>query len=290
MVIIENKYFSIPQICRSGQCFRLDPVSVDTYEMVASDRYLRIRVEDRASSGAADGEAGKKDEPGRTVLYCSQDEYESFWKRYFDLENSYEGYLAGIDPEDEYLRTAAQFGSGIRILRQDVWEMIITFILSQQNNIPRIKRLIREVSEKYGQKMEAADGTLYDAFPTPGRLAETPEEELRALKLGYRSRYICGTARMIADGEVKLDELKNMGHSEARAELMKLPGIGGKVADCICLFALHQMDAFPVDTHIQKVLDARYGGKFPFEKYKGCAGVMQQYIFYYDLNSGSDIH
>lgn len=131
--------------------------------------------------------------------------------------------------------------------------------------------------------METADGKLYDAFPTPKQLADASEEELRALKLGYRSRYICGTARMIADGEVKLDELKNMDYPEARAELMKFPGIGGKVADCICLFALHQMDAFPVDTHIQKVLDTRYGGKFPFEKYKGCAGVMQQYIFYYDL-------
>ena len=215
MVTIEDKYFSIPQICRSGQCFRLDPVSEDTYEMIAS-------------------EAGKKDDPVRTVLYCSPEEYESFWKRYFDLDTSYEDYLAGIDPEDGYLRTAARFGSGIRILRQDVWEMIITFILSQQNNIPRIKGLIRAVSEKYGQKMEAWDGTLYDAFPTPGRLAEASEEELRALKLGYRSRYICGTARMITNGEVKLDELQNMGHPEARTELMRLPGIGGKVAS-VCL-------------------------------------------------------
>lgn len=95
---------------------------------------------------------------------------------------------------------------------------------------------------------------------------------------------------MITNGEVKLDELQNMGHPEARTELMRLPGIGGKVADCICLFALHQMDAFPVDTHIQKVLDARYGGKFPFDKYKGCAGVMQQYIFYYDLNRDPGVH
>ena len=290
MVTIEDKYFSIPQICRSGQCFRLDPVSEDTYEMIASDRYLRIKVENQGPSGSADDKAGKKDDPVRTVLYCSPEEYESFWKRYFDLDTSYEDYLAGIDPEDGYVRTAARFGSGIRILRQDVWEMIITFILSQQNNIPRIKGLIRAVSEKYGQKMEAWDGTLYDAFPTPGRLAEASEEELRALKLGYRSRYICGTARMITNGEVKLDELQNMGHPEARTELMRLPGIGGKVADCICLFALHQMDAFPVDTHIQKVLDARYGGKFPFDKYKGCAGVMQQYIFYYDLNRDSGVH
>ena len=172
-------------------------------------------------------------------------------------------------------------------MRQDVWEMIITFILSQQNNIPRIKGLIRAVSGKYGQKIESADGRVYNAFPSPERLSAATEEELRALKLGYRSRYICGTARMIAEGKVRPEELQNMEYKKAREELMKLPGIGGKVADCICLFALHHLDAFPVDTHIQKVLDARYGGRFPFEKYKGCAGVMQQYIFYYDLNKGS---
>ena len=285
MVTIENQYFSIPQICMSGQCFRLNPVSGDTYELIASDRYLRIKVEEGAPSGAADGVEGRKGGTERTVLYCSSEEYESFWKRYFDLDTSYEEYLAGIDPKDEYLRTAAWFGSGIRILRQDVWEMIITFILSQQNNIPRIKGLIQAVSGKYGKKIETEDGRMYNAFPTPDELSSAAEEELRALKLGYRSRYICGTARMIASGEVDLEQVKKMDYLTARAELMRLPGIGGKVADCICLFALHHMDAFPVDTHIQKVLDARYGGKFPFEKYRGCAGVMQQYIFYYDLNN-----
>ena len=120
MVTIENQYFSIPQICMSGQCFRLNPVSGDTYELIASDRYLRIKVEEGAPSGAADGVEGRKGGTERTVLYCSSEEYESFWKRYFDLDTSYEEYLAGIDPKDEYLRTAAWFGSGIRILRQDV--------------------------------------------------------------------------------------------------------------------------------------------------------------------------
>lgn len=272
MVTIENQCFSVSQICRSGQCFRLDPAGDGSYELIAGERFLKISAD---SAGAS----------GKTVLYCSREEYESFWKEYFDMDTSYEKYLAGIDPEDEYLRAAAQFGSGIRILKQDVWEMIITFILSQQNNIPRIKGLIQAVSGKYGKKIETEDGRMYNAFPTPDELSSAAEEELRALKLGYRSRYICGTARMIASGEVDLEQVKKMDYLTARAELMRLPGIGGKVADCICLFALHHMDAFPVDTHIQKVLDARYSGKFPFEKYRGCAGVMQQYIFYYDLNN-----
>lgn len=272
MVTIENQCFSVSQICRSGQCFRLDPAGDGSYELIAGERFLKI---------SADG----AEAPGQTVLCCSREEYESFWKEYFDMDTSYEEYLAGIDPADEYLRAAAQFGCGIRILKQDVWEMIITFILSQQNNIPRIKGLIRSLCGKYGEKIETEEGRMYNAFPTPDELSSAAEEELRALKLGYRSRYICGTARMIASGEVDLEQVKKMDYPTARAELMRLPGIGGKVADCICLFALHHMDAFPVDTHIQKVLDARYGGKFPFEKYRGCAGVMQQYIFYYDLNN-----
>lgn len=271
MVTIDNQYFSVSQICRSGQCFRLDPGEEGIYELIAGDRFLRIKT---------DGDGMTK----KTILYCTREEYESFWREYFDMDTSYDRYLAGIDPEDEYLRAAGQFGSGIRILRQDVWEMIITFILSQQNNIPRIKGLIRAISGKYGKKMETENGVQYDAFPSPEQLAAATEEELRALKLGYRSRYICGTAHMAASEKVDLEQIKKMDYPEAKAELMKFPGIGGKVADCICLFALHHMDAFPVDTHIQKVLDARYSGRFPFEKYRGCAGVMQQYIFYYDLN------
>ena len=266
MVTIENRRFSIPQICESGQCFRLDPTGGDTYELIAGDRWLGLR-------------AGEEE----TVLFCTQEEYEEFWKRYFDLETDYQQYLDRISGDDLYLTEAARFGSGIRILRQDTWEMIITFILSQQNNIRRIKGLIRALSERYGTRCRKPDGTAYYAFPDVQSLAAASEEELREMKLGDRSRYICGAARMIAEGGVDLGSLPEMEYARAREELIKLPGIGRKVADCICLFALHQMDAFPVDTHIQKALDAHYRDGFPFEQYQGCAGVMQQYIFYYDL-------
>ena len=129
----------------------------------------------------------------------------------------------------------------------------------------------------------AIDGMLQQVDPFTEYYPESNMEELREMKLGYRSRYICGAARMIAEGGVDLGSLPEMEYARAREELMKLPGIGRKVADCICLFALHQMDAFPVDTHIQKALDAHYRDGFPFEQYQGCAGVMQQYIFYREL-------
>ena len=279
MVTIDNSCFSIPQICQSGQCFRLDAVSEDTYELLAGGRYLKIRL--RPAGPAS--ERGKPDVYGETELYCTQEEYEKFWKEYFDLTASYEDYIDRIDEADSYLKAAAEFGRGIRILRQDTWEMIVTFILSQQNNIPHIKGLIRALSERYGERRMTPDGGVYYTFPDAGALSRASEEELRELKLGYRSKYICGTARMISEKEIDLEVLKTADYADARAELMRFPGIGGKVADCICLFALHQMDAFPVDTHIKKALELHYPDGFPFEKYKDCAGVMQQYIFYYDL-------
>lgn len=282
MVTIENNCFSIPQICESGQCFRLDAVSEDTYELLAGSRYLKIGIRQKDLAGETDG-SGKADVYGETILYCTQEEYDSFWKEYFDLSVSYSDYIARIDADDDYLRSAAEFGRGIRILRQDTWEMIITFILSQQNNIPRIKGLIRTLSERYGRRKETPDKSVYYTFPEAEALSKATEQELRDLKLGYRSKYICGTAQMVADGRIDLEALRSLDYAEARAELMRLPGIGGKVADCICLFALHQMDAFPVDTHIKKVMELHYPEGFPFERYRGCAGVMQQYIFYYDL-------
>ena len=166
MVTIENRRFSIPQICESGQCFRLDPAGGDTYELIAGDRWLGIR-------------AGEEE----TVLSCPQEEYEEFWKSYFDLETDYQHYLNRISGDDLYLTEAARFGSGIRILRQDTWEMIITFILSQQNNIRRIKGLIRALSERYGTRCRKPDGTAYYAFPDVQSLAAASEEELREMKL-----------------------------------------------------------------------------------------------------------
>ena len=262
------KNFSISQICDSGQCFRMTEEG-DRFIVIAKEHYLEI------------------EQTGDEIKFdCSETEYENYWANYFDLGTDYSSYIGMIQKEDAYLERASQFGTGIRILRQDLWEMIITFIISQQNNIKRIRRCIETISREYGQKCETKNGKIYYAFPEAERLAMVSEEELRACGLGYRSKYIVKTARSIRDGEVNLQEIEKMPYPEAKAELMKLCGIGEKVADCICLFALHQMDAFPVDVHIKRVLEAQYPDGFPLERFQGCAGVMQQYIFYYDLNGG----
>lgn len=259
---------SMRQISESGQCFRMNQVAENRYALVASDRYLEV------------------EQTGDELFFaCTQEEYDGIWREYFDLDNDYGQYRSAVSEQDRYLGAAITFGSGIRILRQNVWEMLISFIISQQNNIKRIRKCIETICERYGEKRYITDSgdAVYYTFPDAQALAHVSEEELRACNLGYRSRYIVSTADSIWRGEVDLEAVKRMGYRQAREELLKLNGVGGKVADCVCLFGLHHMDAFPVDTHIRKAIEEHYPTGFPFEKYAGYAGVMQQYLFYYDL-------
>ncbi len=263
---------NLKKICDSGQCFRMrkkQETEEEVYQILAADRWLEVRQE------------------GETFWFsCDEEEYDTFWREYFDADRDYRAVIGSIDAGDVYLTQAAAYGEGIRILRQDLWEMIVTFIISQQNHIRRIRKCIETVCEAYGSRCTAPDGTIYYAFPTPEQLGRAPEEELRACGLGYRSRYLAETARMILEGEVSLETLSALPVSQAREELLKLCGVGQKVADCICLFALHDLKAFPVDTHIRQVLEAHYPQGFPFGKYPETAGILQQYIFYYDLECG----
>ena len=267
MIKITKENFHPGQICASGQCFRMDPAGERRYALTASAYYLEIE------------ELGD----GSFLFSCTEEEFEKFWRGYFDMDGDYGACIRAIDPGDVYLMDAARFGSGIRILRQDLWEMIVSFIVSQQNNIRRIKKILELLSQRYGTKMTVLQEKEYYAFPRPEELARADEEALRACNLGYRSRYIKSTVNSVLSGEADLEKIKGMCYQEAREELMKLSGVGEKVADCICLFALHHLEAFPVDTHIKKVLKKNYPQGFPFEKYKGSEGILQQYIFYYDL-------
>lgn len=161
--------------------------------------------------------------------------------------------------------------------------MIVSFLISQQNNIPRIRKCIENICREYGEKKENAKGQTYYAFPKPEALAGLDEDALKACNLGYRSKYVVRSARSIVCGEIDLDAILNMSYKKAKEELLKLFGVGVKVADCICLFALHHLQAFPVDTHIHQAMETHYKRGFPKRRYKGVEGVLQQYIFYYEL-------
>lgn len=268
MITVELDNFSLREICQSGQCFRMrETAEKNTYELIAGDKYLKASQE------------------GSIVnFFCSDMEFICYWVPYFDIDVDYGKYIQTVNPRDSYLNAAVQCGSGIRILHQDLWEMIITFLISQQNNIARIRGCIERLCTRYGEKMES-ESTEYYSFPTPEQLSAATEADLRQLGMGYRARYIVETTRSILNGEVSLDRLYQIKYYRtARKELMKLSGVGEKVADCICLFALHHMDAFPIDTHIRQVLDEHYRRGFPNRRYRGMRGIMQQYIFYYELS------
>lgn len=290
MVNITNDNFSIRQICESGQCFRLelleDTISEGKEQKIS--RYTggctgKETIRERYALTAL-GRYLVIEQAGNVVSFgCSEEEFEQLWKNYFDLEEDYAKIIASIDKEDSYLLKAASYGSGIRILHQDLWEMIVSFIISQQNNLKRIRKCIDLLCRKYGEEKCTKSGMIFYTFPGPEALSDALPEDLYACNLGYRSKYIQKTAQAVRNGEVNLEAVLQMDYKAAMEELCRLYGIGVKVANCICLFALHKTEAFPVDTHINKVLKEQYPKGFPFEKYKGYAGTIQQYIFYYDL-------
>lgn len=289
--IIPN--FDLRQIADSGQCFRMKPVNENpecrdgeyAYTVISSGRTLTIMQNQ-----------------DHFTFFCP-DSHMDFWEQYFDLPTDYKAMIAAINPKDSYLTSAARYGSGIRILRQDPWEMIITFIISQQKTIPAIQKLVAALCSRYGAPLEPPlhmDLPLvFHAFPTPEQLNQASLEDLLELKLGYRAKYIKRICEDACSGALDLERLNDMNYSAAMAYLQSFYGIGEKVANCICLFGLHHIEAFPVDTWIKKILLSEYSPdcrgikKIPqtrvcefliekyFSRYKGYAGVMQQYIFFY---------
>ena len=273
----------LKQIADSGQCFRMLPSPAGGYTIVSRGRLLRV-----------------SQEGNRVSFDCPQEDL-SAWLTYFDCATDYAAILTSVDPDDNYLRAAAAAGRGIRILRQDPWEMIITFVISQQKTIPCIRRLVEDISRRWGQKIADGDdkNSAVYSFPTPKELARASLEELLDLKLGYRAKYIHRLSQDAAAGVLDLKKLETMEYGPAMEYLTGFYGIGKKVANCVCLFGLHHIEAFPVDTWIEKILLREYFSakkyrRTPknrlydtiladhFGRYGGYAGVLQQYIFYYE--------
>lgn len=270
MIHLSLAWFDPARIARSGQCFRFSPLEGGGWGLTALGRRLCVYP---------DGEGYRFD--------CTPEEWETVWRGYFDLDTDYEVFAAAINPRDSYLTAAAACAKGVRILRQDPWETTVAFILSQQSNIPRITRNLEAVCRAYGAPFADQAGKTWYDIPTPSALAGASEGDLRALGLGYRAPYLRATAARVAAGEPDLTGLGALPYKTAHAVLVTLPGVGNKVADCICLFGFHKLDAFPIDTHIRQMLEAHYKRGFPMRRYKGFAGVLQQYAFYYELYGGN---
>ncbi len=259
MIELVNEDLDIAKIAASGQCFRIDRAEDGLWEVTARGRLLRV-----------------EDRPDGALLHCGRGEYEDVWRDYFDMDTDYGAMRESVDPEDSYLSAAAESGRGIRILRQEHFEALISFIISQRKNIPAIKCAIEAVSRSFGERI---DGTHW-AFPSPEALAAASFDGLRACSLGYRVPYVKKAAEAVASGELDLDALEALDDEALLKALMCVYGVGVKVANCTMLFGYHRIGAFPVDVWISRVLEREYPDGFPFERYSGYAGVMQQYMFF----------
>lgn len=251
---------ALEQIADSGQCFRMQAQEEGWWRVCARDKCVYVRQD------------------GDTLSFdCPEDEWEAVWRPYFDWDTDYRAFLAAVPPEDAFLSAAAAYGSGLRILRQDLWETLVTFVISQNNNIPRIRASVEALCRGWGEKRLDSRGEAYYTFPGKAALARAGAHELRACGLGYRDKYLSAIARSGFDAAA----VARMSPERAHAALLALPGVGRKVAHCVQLFGLHDLSAFPVDTWIRKLCDKHYAGAFPVERYPGFAGVIQQYIFFY---------
>lgn len=248
------------QIADSGQCFRLKEYDEGKFIAVTGSHAVDIH-----NWGDA------------YTFWCSPEEFQAIWVPYFDLETDYKAFKAQMQ-NDQFLREAVKNGNGIRILRQDLWEMVVTFTISQRNNIPRIARSVEVLCENFGTPLKEIGGRQIYAFPTPDQLLWS---DLSVASLGYREPYIKALCQY---GDDVWQKLPSMSDAQAKETLMSMKGIGEKVANCIMLFGLHRMDSYPRDVWVNRLIDDVYHGDFDPSEYAGFAGYVQQLQFYHYRN------
>ena len=274
-IILEGlEDFEPAHVFDCGQCFRW------------------LRQEDGSYTGVAMGRVINVSKEGDSIHIdnTSLEDFENIWYEYFDLCRDYGALKKKLAKMDENLKKAVEFGPGIRILKQDGWEMLISFIISSNNRIPMIQRAINNISERYGRKIGTYRGKDYYAFPSPEELSRASIEDLRECKTGFRDKYIYYTTRAVLDENIDLKALVDIDHDSCHKELLKFKGVGAKVADCIALFGMRKYQSFPVDVWVKRVMQEFYGAEdmslpkmrqFGMDLFGQDAGFAQQYLFYY---------
>lgn len=266
--IKNNPYFKPQLFFDCGQSFRFFNFENDTYTGVAFGNVIELKEE---NDGYLITTSGNLDEK---ILIS-----------FFDLERNYEE-IENILKSDISMKEAMDFGRGIRILKQDFFEMLLTFIYSQRSNIPKIAKCVEETSRLFGDEIVYNKKTYY-SFPTPEKMKGITEKDLESVKCGYRSPYIIDAVNKVNSGEISFDNLKQLPYTKVKEKLMTIKGVGEKVADCICLFSFGFFEAFPTDTWIKKAMQQLYGVseneiKETSDKMFGnLSGIAQQYLFYY---------
>lgn len=275
IILQDISCFQIEQILECGQCFRYEKLDQNKYTVVSRGKFLYL----------------VQDENEVTFYNTSLDEYNNVWRDYFDTENDYNKIIEEILRRDDTMKEAIEANTGIRIVKQEPWETLISFIISQNKQIPHIKKIVETLSSKYGDYICNYNGKEIFAFPTVDQLSKVSEEELRECKVGFRAPYIMDACNKVKDGTIDFNKLRYLPTKEASEVLMKIKGVGEKVADCVLLFSLGKIDVFPTDVWIKRVVESKYfNGKerskkeileFANKKFGDVAGYAQQYLFYY---------
>ena len=257
----------LEKIIESGQCFRGKCLEDGSYRFISGDSVIYLRPEDR--------------EAGVYTVSCDRESWETTWFPFFDLERCYSEIAVLESGKHEFVDQAIAHGRGVRLLRQDPWEMLLTFIISQRKSIPAIIKSVEALSEKYGHDIVTEQERL-KAFPSPEEMKEATAEELAACGLGYRVKYILDAIQKVNSGELNLQAIAELPDHALLEKLQAVMGVGIKVANCIALFAYGRTACVPVDVWIFRAIEKECGGVSPFSLYGENAGIIQQYIFYYE--------
>ena len=253
----------LPHTLDCGQAFRWEEKGNGVWHGTAYGKHLELC----------------KEADGTLVLFnTTEHDFESIWRKYFDLDRDY-GAVNKKLSKNEILKSAAEYSFGIRILNQEPWETLCSFIISQNNNIPRIKGIISRLCAEFGD--DAGNGDF--SFPSAEVIAEKTAEDLAVLRAGFRVKYILDAARRVASGEIDLKQISSMPIEQARTQLMKINGVGPKVAECALLYGFGRVEAFPVDVWVRRIMDELYPEGLP-ECTDGVQGIAQQYLFHWRRN------
>lgn len=274
-VILEGvRNFNIKQILECGQCFRWEKVGELNYIGVAHGRVIEVIQENDKV----------------TILNTNEEDFNNIWLDYFDLKRDYSEIKRGLE-HDDILGKSVEYGYGIRLLNQEHFELLISFIISARNSIPSIMKTIKKISQKWGTPIEYKGNTYY-TFPTPEQLKDATEEEIKETGASFRSKYIVDTIAKVNESsyDFDLERISKLNADECHTALQNFKGVGSKVADCIMLFSMRKYSAFPVDVWVKRAMIFFYGAEdaslnkiriFARDKFGELAGFAQQYLFYY---------
>ena len=249
------------QTFECGQCFRWQKNSENSYTGIFKGKKLEL----------------SQLTPNTIILSTDMSDFKKIWYKYFDLETDYKKIGENITTLHPILKKAYIECSGIRILRQEPWETLCSFIISQNNNIPRIKKIIKSLCDLFGDKIE---NSKEKSFPSSEVISKLNLEDLEPIRSGFRAKYILDAARKVSSKIVDFNKIENLDYIDAKNELMKIKGVGPKVADCVLLYGFHRLEAFPEDVWIKKVMNKFFKNESPkiFGEY---AGIAQQYLYHY---------